>query len=338
MSSLTDWVAVTISPRWNNTVTSDAGLASIFSAKSGQRGAARKPQYLAVAARHLHATDRGGGHVVEFLTALLLLLRPRVGRPPRPAERASRACSAPAPAGTGTAAWTGTEATWRTAARCTTGGCATAAVTAARRYPRVGQLPARLGDRPGRRDAYPDRRVHRRGHPDPTGTAALASTGARRHHARIRTRTASAAGPLNYQVRRDATARRRVRYRAEAHLVAARRARCRRRQTGCCRPADRAAGPRAVARLTGAARQPEDVGAEVTGRTGGTSTVGLGAATTRGSGCGAGAGSGGARGLFGWGVGVSAGAAARAESAPAGAGPPELRPSTRHSSQTRRAR
>ena len=31
---VTDWVAVTISPRWNITVTSDAGLASILSAKS----------------------------------------------------------------------------------------------------------------------------------------------------------------------------------------------------------------------------------------------------------------------------------------------------------------
>ena len=34
MSSDTDWVAVTISPRWNNACTIDAGLASILSAKS----------------------------------------------------------------------------------------------------------------------------------------------------------------------------------------------------------------------------------------------------------------------------------------------------------------
>ena len=34
VSSETDWVAVTISPRLNITCTSDAGLASIFSAKS----------------------------------------------------------------------------------------------------------------------------------------------------------------------------------------------------------------------------------------------------------------------------------------------------------------
>ncbi|OIQ74537.1 hypothetical protein GALL_438110 [mine drainage metagenome] len=34
MSSSTDWVAVTISPKWNSAVTNAAGLASIFSAKS----------------------------------------------------------------------------------------------------------------------------------------------------------------------------------------------------------------------------------------------------------------------------------------------------------------
>ena len=34
VSSFTDWVAVTISPRWNMTCTSEAGLTPILSAKS----------------------------------------------------------------------------------------------------------------------------------------------------------------------------------------------------------------------------------------------------------------------------------------------------------------
>ena len=40
----------------------------------GQRGAARQPHDLAVAARDLHAADRRRGHVVELLTPLLLAL------------------------------------------------------------------------------------------------------------------------------------------------------------------------------------------------------------------------------------------------------------------------
>ena len=179
-----------------------------------------------------------------------------------------------------------------------------------RRCLRVGPHLALPGDRPGRRDACPGRRVRRRGHPDPNWDghpgpyrgAAASCPDSDADHRRRRV--------AELQVSRDATARRWVRYQAEAHLVAASRARCRRRQTGCCRPADRDAGPRAVARLTGAlpgAGGNVGIGAGVTG---GDSTTGLGAAATTGSGCGAGAGSGGAAAVLAGGVGVSAGAGA----------------------------
>ena len=72
VSSLTDWVAVTISPRWNRTWTSDAGLASIFSAKSVSDAPRGSRTTVAVAAGDRHAADRRRLHVVELLTPLLL--------------------------------------------------------------------------------------------------------------------------------------------------------------------------------------------------------------------------------------------------------------------------
>ena len=72
MSSDTDWVAVTISPRWNSACTIEAGLASILSAKSDSDEPAGQPDDLTVAARQRDAADRRRLHVVEFLATLLL--------------------------------------------------------------------------------------------------------------------------------------------------------------------------------------------------------------------------------------------------------------------------
>ena len=110
MSSDTDWVAVTISPRWNSACTIEAGFASILSAKSASDEPRASRIDRPVAARQRHAADRRRLHVVEFLTALLLGLATLAGR------------TALAPEGTGGAAATTTAATGTgTAATGTTG-------------------------------------------------------------------------------------------------------------------------------------------------------------------------------------------------------------------------
>src|SRR6476620_2227468 len=161
-----------------------------------QGGAPRKPQDLAVASRYLHATDRGGGHVVEFLTSLLLTLAPPSRPPTGSAERPSRAGSAPAPTGTGT---TTTPRTGTEAARPSSAGCA------ARRRAAVSPPTGTSGSARARRTRATARAAGTRARTagssaaatrTQTGTATLARTGARRHHARIRTRTTGAAGPL----------------------------------------------------------------------------------------------------------------------------------------------
>ena len=86
MSSDTDWVAVTISPRWNSACTIEAGLASILSAKSDSEEPRASRTTCAVAAGQGDAADRRRLHVVEFLTALLLGLAALAGRR-RPDDR-----------------------------------------------------------------------------------------------------------------------------------------------------------------------------------------------------------------------------------------------------------
>ncbi len=205
------------------------------------------------------------------------------------------------------------------------------------RYPRVGQFP-RPGDRPDRRAGYSNHRVHRRGRPDPMwgvrpGQCRGAAASCRDSDGGRQRRLA-----VEYQVRRDAMGRRRARYRAEAHLVAARRARCRRPQTGCCRPGDRAVEPRAVAHLTECCPQRETSARRSLGGLAAPRPSGS-APRPRGAQPAVRAPALGASRFVGRAGSVSQpGAAARAERPPAGAGPPEVRPSMRHSSQTRRAR
>src|SRR3954453_5059398 len=141
VSSFTDCVAVTISPRWNRAVTSAAGWALILSPGSG-RGAARgsrtvwaltrgrggrdplgqggqrratgQPYRLAVAAGQGDAAHAGRRHLVELLTALLLALAPT-----------DRSAATRAPEGT-------RGARTRTATTTAAATAATAAETAAR--------------------------------------------------------------------------------------------------------------------------------------------------------------------------------------------------------------
>ena len=173
MSSLTDWVAVTISPRWNITWTSEAGLALILSAKSDSDAPRGSRSDVAVAARDLHAADRRARTCCRTRPcAASCSCVPRAEAAAAPAERTGRAGTATtATAATGTAT---RAAAVRTAAAAgtatgTAGTAGTAAGTAA-------EATAATGTAAGRAAAR-------------TGTA--------------RTRAGTAAGPAGRRGRRD---------------------------------------------------------------------------------------------------------------------------------------
>ena len=170
MSSDTDWVAVTISPRWNNACTNDGRVGVDLLGEVGKRGTAGQPDGLAAAARQPDTADRRRLHVVEFLALLPLGLAALARRATGPTERTG--C---------TAATTGTAAgTRRTAAEAATSGTAATAGTAGshrrRRHRRGNRRRRHRGDHrappPGTTVDRPDRRGRRRActgagtHPD----------------------------------------------------------------------------------------------------------------------------------------------------------------------------
>ena len=182
VSSSSDWVAVAISPRWNSTVTSDAGFGVDLVGEVGQRRATGQPHDgRAVAARDLHAADRRRRHVVELLAPLLLGL-------PATTRRATGA-----PEGTRRAAATGTAT-------------AAAAEAAADRGDRHRDRRRRSRRRHRRRHRDDRRRREHPGRPRPaggtgtsagtTGAAGATDAGSRpgRHHAGVGTRAAGTAG------------------------------------------------------------------------------------------------------------------------------------------------
>ena len=142
------------------------GVGADLVGEVGQARAPAQPDYLAVAARNLHAADRRRLHVVKLLTPLLLRLAAARRTPAGPAEgtlgtaaatAAARTRRATAGSGARSAAATGTTATGtRTAAA--TGTAATAATAAgpgARSGTRAaaacaGTAPARAGRRGAR--------------------------------------------------------------------------------------------------------------------------------------------------------------------------------------------
>ena len=226
MSSDTDWVAVTISPRWNSACTIDAGIRVDLVGEVGQRRAPGEPDRRPVAARQRHATDRRRLHVVEFLTALLLGLATLAGRAALPAERAR-----------GTAAAT-------TAAAAT--GSTTTATTTGRDH------------RCRRRDHGSHRHHHRRDHRcrrrDHPGSRRARHPGAhrRRDDRRAYPDEGPRRGPRDgCPVCRDGLRERRERHRADPSGAGARRVR---------RHRDAAAHYAAVARRTGCS--PSGAGGE----------------------------------------------------------------------------
>ena len=79
-------MAVTISPRWNSTWTSDADVGTDLLGQVGQRGAPGQPDLLPVTGLDPDATDRRRLHLVELLTPLLLGLATAPGRTTGAAE------------------------------------------------------------------------------------------------------------------------------------------------------------------------------------------------------------------------------------------------------------
>ena len=84
MSSATDWVALTISPRWNSTCTSDAGSTPIFSARS-VRDAPRRRRTFCPSPERIRTPPIVGASIwSNSARRALRLLRPRRAWPPRP--------------------------------------------------------------------------------------------------------------------------------------------------------------------------------------------------------------------------------------------------------------
>ena len=131
VSSLTDCVAVTISPRLNRIWTSDAGLPLMLLGEVGEGRATRQAYDLAVAARSDHATDRRRLHVVELLTPLLLALAAARRATAGTTESAGRATAATTTARTGTTAEAAAGGTTGAAAATAAAATGTTAVTAA---------------------------------------------------------------------------------------------------------------------------------------------------------------------------------------------------------------
>ena len=83
MSSSSDWVAVAISPRWKSTVTNEAGLALILSAKSVSEEPRRTRITVVPSPRGTVTPPMVGACICSNSWRLARLdLRPRTGRPP----------------------------------------------------------------------------------------------------------------------------------------------------------------------------------------------------------------------------------------------------------------
>ncbi len=233
-----------------------------------QRRAAGQPQHLTVAARNLHATQRGRRHVVEFLTPLLLALATTRRPAALATERTGRAGAATAATGA-TATGTGRRSRrHRHRDRRAPPGppghrdhrSGTAPPLPDHRAPPLRKPPPDHPDGHRDRRDHPDHPDERRdrpdGHPDhpghrdrqdqPDGRSrdgpGAPGPGRPGHHAGIRTRAAGtgAAGPgrAHRRPRRHRAGRGSA---ADAGGGRTRRsaagcsASCRRRRTGCCR-------------------------------------------------------------------------------------------------------